>query len=262
MEALVSLNPVELEALAALLRSGRLTAPFFCSGVERVVSASVATEVARDLQELADNGLNSVGLAMSLKLLASGLKRRPCLEDILELVTTGPEAQGVTNRDTSVVVQELFRRADRSVLIAGFRVYQGQQVFQTLADRMLEVADLKVRMFLDIERGTGDTTSPDQLVARFRAQFRSRQWPQDRPLPEIFFDPRSLETDRTKKGILHAKCVVVDGTHVFVSSANFTEAAQERNVEVGLLLHSTTIGERITRFFEAMTDAGHLHRVI
>ena len=35
---------------------------------------------------------------------------------------------------------------------------------------------------------------------------------------------------------MHAKCVVADSRHVFVSSANFTEAAQERNVEIGLLL--------------------------
>lgn len=34
---------------------------------------------------------------------------------------------------------------------------------------------------------------------------------------------------------MHAKCVVTDETAAFLTSANFTEAAQERNIEVGLL---------------------------
>ena len=40
---------------------------------------------------------------------------------------------------------------------------------------------------------------------------------------------------------MHAKCVVADDRSVFVSSANFTEAAQElENVEIGLLIESVT----------------------
>lgn len=60
----------------------------------------------------------------------------------------------------------------------------------------------------------------------------------DRRLPRVFYDPRALEMDSHKKACLHAKCIVVDRKEVFVSSANFTEAAQERYLEVGLLIHS------------------------
>jgi phosphatidylserine/phosphatidylglycerophosphate/cardiolipin synthase-like enzyme len=49
-------------------------------------------------------------------------------------------------------------------------------------------------------------------------------------------DPRSLELDARRRANLHVKCVVVDRQVVFVSSANFTEAVQERNIEVGVLL--------------------------
>ena len=45
---------------------------------------------------------------------------------------------------------------------------------------------------------------------------------------------------------------MVDGKHVFVSSANFTEAAQERNIEVGLLVQSRAVAERVCRFFNAL----------
>jgi phosphatidylserine/phosphatidylglycerophosphate/cardiolipin synthase-like enzyme len=54
---------------------------------------------------------------------------------------------------------------------------------------------------------------------------------------------------------LHAKCVVVDGEAVFISSANFTEAAQERNIEMGLLVHSDWLAQRVTRHFDALLAA-------
>lgn len=54
---------------------------------------------------------------------------------------------------------------------------------------------------------------------------------------------------------MHAKCVVVDGRRVFVSSANFTEAAQERNVEIGVLFESVAAASRIIRFLTALVDS-------
>jgi hypothetical protein len=120
-------------------------------------------------------------------------------EDIFDLVTTGPAGPGLTNRDTSVVVQELFFRAQESVLVAGYAVYHGRHVFQALADRMQACPELKVRFVLDIQRGPGDTSSDRELMRRFAHRFRNREWPKERPLPEIYFDPRSLAVNRSKQ---------------------------------------------------------------
>ncbi len=57
---------------------------------------------------------------------------------------------------------------------------------------------------------------------------------------------------------MHAKCLVVDLRSVFISSANFTEAAQQRNVEVGLIIDAEQLAERVTRFFSSMLSAGLL----
>ena len=65
--------------------------------------------------------------------------------------------------------------------------------------------------------------------------------------------------DRVRAG--HAKCVVADGRTVFVSSANFTEAAQDRNIELGLLIHSSALAGRITAHFDAMLAQGFLSGV-
>lgn len=143
-----------------------------------------------------------------------------------------------------VVVRELFAHAQQSVMVAGYAVYQGQRVFQALADRMTSLPELQVRMFLDVQRGHGDTSASREITRRFAEHFRTKQWPKDRRLPEVFFDSRALATDTKKRAWLHAKCVVVDRKMLFVSSANFTEAAQERNLEVGLLIRNAVLADR------------------
>lgn len=204
------------------------------------------------------SGMPPPGVSQSLELLATAIELRPKIEELVE-VATGPQLSGVANRDTAVVVSDLFRRAEQSVLVAGYAVYQGQKVFQALAERMLERPALRVRMYLDIQR-KADTTIEAALVDRICHGFRQTQWPADVRLPEVYFDPRSVAMDRAKAATLHAKCLVVDRQEVFVSSANFTEAAQQKNIELGLLLSSGRIGERITQFFEGLVEASLLTR--
>jgi PLD-like domain len=177
---------------------------------------------------MVETGMQPEAAAYTLEMLATSITRRPLLGEVIDLVTTGPPSTVNGSRDTGVVVSELFRKAQKSVLVAGYAVYQGQRVFQSLAERMSEHPDVKVKMFLDIQRGPGDTTSEAELVRRFAHRFKTSEWPMGKPLPEIFYDPRAMAEDRRRRAVLHAKCVVIDDEEVFVSSANFTQAAQER----------------------------------
>jgi phosphatidylserine/phosphatidylglycerophosphate/cardiolipin synthase-like enzyme len=226
-----------------------------------MVPMQLAGQLSGELQGFHEQGFTPDQIATTIEILLQDRSERPSPEDVIDLVTTGPEAAGVTNRDTSVVVRELFAQAQTSVLIAGYAVYQGQRVFQALADRMHDRPELHVRMFLDIQRGHTNTTTAGDLVRRFADRFTAHQWPKDRPPPEIFYDPRSLAIYADKRASLHAKCIVVDSREVFVSSANFTEAAHERNIEVGLLIHSSTLAERIVRHFEALLAEGLLKSI-
>jgi phosphatidylserine/phosphatidylglycerophosphate/cardiolipin synthase-like enzyme len=55
---------------------------------------------------------------------------------------------------------------------------------------------------------------------------------------------------------LHAKCVSVDGERAFVSSANFTMRAHERNIEVGVLLHDRAFAAQLERQWMSLVDDG------
>jgi phosphatidylserine/phosphatidylglycerophosphate/cardiolipin synthase-like enzyme len=261
-DALLTLPSSELRALAASLRTGRLTAPYTGFSLRRFFTESLATSVAASLQSMAESGMSPSAAAHSLELLASSISEHPPVEDFVDLVMTGPAVPGRENRTTSVVVSDLFRQAQKTILVAGYAVYQGKKVFYALAERMVERPSLRARMFLDIQRKPGDSSSPAELVRRFAHRFQSDEWPTGIPTPEVFYDPRALSSDRVQRTALHAKCVVADGQEVFVSSANFTEAAQERNIEIGLRLHSTAIAERLTLFFDAHCDSGQFLRAL
>lgn len=64
-----------------------------------------------------------------------------------------------------------------------------------------------------------------------------------------------------KRASLHAKCVVVDERMAFISSANFTEAAQIRNIEVGVLIRSEPFARQLAGHFMALADRRLLDRV-
>ena len=72
-----------------------------------------------------------------------------------------------------------------------------------------------------------------------------------------FYDPRALDTD-APGGVLHAKAVVADDEAVFVTSANLTEAALERNIELGLLVRDRALAASISTHFRGLIDRGLL----
>ena len=59
----------------------------------------------------------------------------------------------------------------------------------------------------------------------------------------------ALARSGRRRRVLHAKAVVVDDEAVFVTSANLTEAALDRNIEIGLLVRDQTLVATMTRHF-------------
>ncbi len=64
----------------------------------------------------------------------------------------------------------------------------------------------------------------------------------------MYYDPRALELDGPG-GVLHAKAIVADDEVVFVTSANLTEAALNRIIEVGLLVRDRAMAATLSSHF-------------
>ena len=57
----------------------------------------------------------------------------------------------------------------------------------------------------------------------------------------------------------HAKCILVDGVTAFITSANFTESAHERNIELGVLFRENPkVAQSIRSKFESLVQNGFL----
>ncbi|HEV2247230.1 MAG TPA: DISARM system phospholipase D-like protein DrmC [Terriglobia bacterium] len=177
-----------------------------------------------------------------------------------DLVVSGPDVPGVPTADTYAVVQSLFQEAQNEIVVAGYAFHNGKLLFERLAEQKKLRPHLRIIFHVDVPRKSGDTSSPEAIILRYADEFRTRHWPWQ-PFPEVYFDPRALEVDSHCRASLHAKVVVVDRSKLFLSSANFTEAAHQRNIEMGLLSRAAYLAEQVATYFEGLRQSGRLQRL-
>jgi phosphatidylserine/phosphatidylglycerophosphate/cardiolipin synthase-like enzyme len=257
LPAIRALREPVLRELAAALRGGRFAGAPSAFAIRNALPA-IGEAAAMEIASLLASGLSDEHGALLLDALSA--QRAEYRDSGAELVTSGPDSIGAT-RDTGVVLRELFTAAERRVLVVGFAVHQGREIFAALAARMHQRPDLAVRLCLDIRRAAGDTSRADAILRRFAERFVHYEWPGAR-LPDIFYDPRSLAVSDVQRANLHAKCVVIDGARAFIGSANFTEAAQLRNFEIGIVTADMSIARAVERHIEALIPAGHLRHLL
>lgn len=261
--ALRQLGRAALDGLADGLRAGRLGPRYTRSALAAYAPPEHLDAVVAALNTLDGDGMAPRHIAHTVALLAEERGASQVASDRIELVWSPADLDQVDCRDTAVVVQDLFEQAQRSLLIVTFVFDQGlkaEALFGGLASRMDAEPDLSVRIIANIKREHGDETPASTLVRAFSKRLREKVWPGER-LPEVYYDPRALAGDEHEHAVLHAKCVVVDDRLTFLTSANLTEAAQQRNIEAGLLVADQRLAERVTLQFDRLIETGALKRL-
>ena len=248
IETLLAL-PVHVRGrLAGALASGLLVPPGSAMAVRATVGGGYEEEILRLLEEWEALGVSPAAGAAWLESLRLASAHVP----IPDFVWTGPEVAGLHARDTRRVYEELLGSAERSVWASTYVFFDGMRAFKTLARRMDALPGLSVTLLVNIERRRGDTTAADSLVRRFADQFWGREWP-GTARPKVYYDPRSVEVEGPA-GVLHAKAVVTDEESVFITSANLTEAGQDRNIELGLLVRDRSLAQTTLTHFRALIE--------
>lgn len=239
-----------LRGIGVALRSGQIAVPLTRLALRRAAPSCTEAAVV-ELMRLSGEGIHPAHLALLVDALASTIEAR--LSNAAELVWTGPESSVAHSRDTSVVVSELFRSATKSVLVSTFVIHQPELVFKPLVERMAEVPELRVQVFIHVGRKPRDARYDSEILREF-AQDLGKAWPGSiRPL--LYYDPRSLSADPDKCATWHAKVVVIDDETSFVTSANFTEWAHQRNVEAGVLIRNASFARQLRQQFEGLVQS-------
>jgi len=257
MSPFSKLSRPTLLKLATALETYRLQPPFSTLNFSQPLSPTYQTEIVIELRRLYEEGMRVQHIAYLLRAIAGEREQTQSMRDRAELVWTGTSTSQM--RQTSVVVQDLFAKATQQVLITSYAIdspSKAGQLFAPLAKQMETYPDLEVKLGLNIPRRWGDTKPATELLNKFASNFRSL-WCGQR-LPEIFYDPRSLSQEFYQRGCLHAKCVVVDEEQVFITSANFTEAAHHRNIEAGVLLSDPELARSLYSQFNLLVTSNYL----
>lgn len=253
IDALVSLPLNVRSRLRVALESGLIELP--CS--ELALRAALGSQsdfsgVVEALGELQAKGLTAAACAELLRAceIVQAGQVKP------DLVWSGPEVLGLHARDTRRVYEELMGGVERSLWASSYAYFDGPRAFEVLARRMDARPEIDVTLLLNIQRKWGDTSAADELVRRFADRFWGTDWP-GTARPRVFYDPRSLDLEGPG-GVLHAKAVVSDEEALFITSANLTEAALDRNIEIGLLVRDRALAASLICHFRALIDRGLL----
>jgi phosphatidylserine/phosphatidylglycerophosphate/cardiolipin synthase-like enzyme len=253
-------NASDLDTLARALEEGRMEPPYTPIQAQQLGLKADAARLVRELAER-DGAMSPPVVAWFLRRLA---RERRAAErrwaEVARLVWSGPTEGHEPTRDTRLVLADLFARAEHQVLVATYVIYEGKKVFAPLAERMKARPAMDVDFYVHLGSKTGTQQDEGDDVAAFLETFRRDQWPTNAPLPRLFYDPETRKHG-PKRVTLHAKCVVVDERWAFVTSANFTEAAQERNIEAGVILDHPGLASALAGRFRALRDAGRMKRL-
>jgi phosphatidylserine/phosphatidylglycerophosphate/cardiolipin synthase-like enzyme len=254
IDALLTLPAHLRKRLASALESGLLSRPYSAASLRSVLGGQEGgKDVGEALLELEHLRISGPAAAAWIRTVEGVSSRVPRPD----LVWSGPEVPGLYARDTRRVYEELLGSAERSIWASTYAFFDGPRAFEVLARRMDARPDLRVTLLLNIQRRRGDTTVADEVVRRFADHFWAKDWPGS-SRPRVYYDPRSLELDGPT-GILHAKAVVADDEAVFVTSANLTEAALDRNIEIGFVVRDRALAASVSSHFGVLIERGLLH---
>jgi phosphatidylserine/phosphatidylglycerophosphate/cardiolipin synthase-like enzyme len=254
---LASLSDAALNALSTAVEAGWLSGGSPDSAFTSIAGENGAA-VSAWLTSLEKASFTPVQIARLLHSIVAGRHRDRVL--VPDLVVSGPDVPGVPTADTYAVVQSLFQEAQTEIVLAGYAFHNGKLLFERLAEQKRLRPQLRIIFHVDVPRRGGDATSSDDIILRYADEFRTRHWPWQ-PFPEVYFDPRAMDADSHSRASLHAKVVVVDRSKLFLTSANFTEAAHQRNIEMGLLSRAAYLAEQVAAYFEGLRQSGHLQRL-
>jgi phosphatidylserine/phosphatidylglycerophosphate/cardiolipin synthase-like enzyme len=248
MRGLAGISPEELERLAEGIERGAIRCPPTDADLRSHGHPSEPLRTALD-------GLAPTAAIRLLRAVIADRAERPTPR--LELVWTGPETRIARSRDTAVLVRELFAGARDEVLIAGFSFDHGEAIFEPLHAAMRDHG-VDVEVYLDIPRASPGV-DVGLHVREVASRFLTSNWPFGPPLPSLYHDPRTAEPDALAS--LHAKCIVVDLAKTLITSANFTDRGQTRNLELGVLIEDPTFASKVSAQWRSLVESGMLARI-
>lgn len=168
----------------------------------------------------------------------------------VELVWTGPSTGQVPVRHTEQVLCEVIESAKRRLFLVSFVAYEVDSINRAL--RSAIGRQIQITMLLESSDAHGGSVSHDSVMAmkKMLPSIDVYVWSSEMKLGPGHFS-----------GAVHAKCAVADGELAFITSANLTSAAMERNMELGVLVKGGELPLELHRHLEALISTRVIEKV-
>lgn len=197
----------DVDLFAPVERGGLLATPECASMLGRVRSTDTASVMRLCLQ--------------ALRIQHEEL--RPKLLDAELVATLSPETPGIA-RPTEQVVREMIDGATAEIILLGYELTD-----RNLIGLLAAAAGRGAGVIMICDRGRG------------AAQRVLDSWPSCTRPPGIFHDRERV--DSALYASMHAKCPIIDGKDLLVTSANFTFHGLHGNIEIGVRLGGAPAAE-------------------
>lgn len=232
------LSPARIEALAArfrgsipIEREGSLhqlvSTPAARAALDRLITAWKQTEVSGDVL---------AGILVG----AAFARQEAQRENSVELVWTGPTTPFVATRRTEQVLLDLIGHARSDLFLVSFVAFDVSTVVDAL--NVASTRGVDIRILLETSTSHGGSLSVDPIATMQRCV----------PSAALY-----VWTERTAPftgGKVHAKVAVADGKTAFLTSANLTGHALEKNMEAGIVISGGLIPKNIHAHLYALIE--------
>ncbi|MCP4263905.1 MAG: phospholipase [Planctomycetes bacterium] len=158
----------------------------------------------------------------------------------IEMVWTGPSSDLIASRHTEQVLLEVIASSKKKLFIVSFVAYDINSVRRALRDAAER--DVRIDILLESSKRHGGKVDMDSTKA----------FSKNVPSANIYTWSTDASSEGRWNGAVHAKCAVADGTLAFITSANLTTAAMERNMELGVLVRGGTLPEKLHEHLDAL----------
>jgi cardiolipin synthase len=161
-----------------------------------------------------------------------------------ELAWSGPDLPNSTFRRTDRVSAEVIDCAQRELWIATYSISRSA----LMVERIGEAVRRGVGIYLLVEHPERMINQTDRTDAYRNLGVTVMTWRRDRR-------PRDADA------AFHPKCIVADDCMAFVTSANLSVAAHDRNIETGVLINGGDLPRQLAARFASLLTHGLLEPI-
>lgn len=231
-------SPEKVRALASAIRKV-VDAKANVSLSDVVGTATAKAVVERLVDAWRVTSVGSGELA-SMLLAASHTFENVSKHQSTELVWTGPTTPFVSARRTEQALLQVINAAKQTLFVTSFVAYDVSTIVKALNEA--STRGVSISMLLESSQEHGGSISFD-AIRKLKALVPNAHLYTWRDRSEIF-----------SGGRVHAKVAVADRHTCFITSANLTGFAMERNMEAGLLLSGGNIPQMLEEHLYALVS--------